>query len=104
MEALRNEGVRHVAYSDPHVPTLRDESSPDEAPLASVDLTPDAIADHDVVVILTDHDAFPYDMIVEHASAVIDTRNALGAAAQERATVRLLGGGNGPLQAQGAHE
>lgn len=93
MEALRHEGVQHVDYSDPHVPTLHDEASPREAPLTSVDLTPDAIADHDVVVILTDHDAFPYDLIVEHAPAVIDTRNALSAEAQERDTVRLLGGG-----------
>lgn len=94
MQALRKEGVQHVAYSDPHVPTLQNETSPSEALMTSVELTPDSISNHEVVVILTDHDAFPYDMIVEHASAVIDTRNALGADAQEKDTVRLLGGGD----------
>src|SRR5262249_46590486 len=44
--------------------------------LASVPLTPAAVAAADCVVIHTDHSAFDYDWIVGHARLVFDTRNA----------------------------
>jgi len=92
LEILRDEGVRHLNYSDPHVPTLQPECS-DGPEMTSVELTPSALAECDVAVILTDHKTFPYDMIVEHAPAVIDARNALTSTAQNRDNVVLIGGG-----------
>jgi UDP-N-acetyl-D-glucosamine dehydrogenase len=74
MELLRGRGAV-VSYSDPHVPTLprmrhhclRLDSSP---------LTPQFLAEQDCVVVVTDHSAFDYDLVVEHAPLVVDTRNA----------------------------
>ena len=84
MERLRDWGAE-VAYSDPNVPVfplMRDHSFD----LASVQLTPEAIADFDAVVLLTDHSDFDYDMIAAHAQIVIDTRGKFaGASNVERA-------------------
>ncbi|MBO6639984.1 MAG: nucleotide sugar dehydrogenase [Roseitalea sp.] len=72
MELLRDWGA-DISYSDPHVPvfpTMREHAFD----LASVDLTPEVIAGHDVVMLLTDHDAFDYELIRLHASVLVDTR------------------------------
>lgn len=66
-----------VDYSDPHVP---------EAPrvrrydlrMRSVDPTPEALRSYDCVVVATDHTAYDWAAIVEHAPLVVDTRNATG--------------------------
>jgi UDP-N-acetyl-D-glucosamine dehydrogenase len=62
-----------VAYSDPHVPVFP-RMRAHRFELASVALTPEAIADFDALVIATDHDAFDYARIRRHARLVVDTR------------------------------
>ena len=65
-----------------------------------VDLTKDALQACDVAVIVTDHTAFDYEAVAQHAPAIVDTRNALathlGPAAAHQDHVTLLGGGDGP--------
>jgi UDP-N-acetyl-D-glucosamine dehydrogenase len=63
----------HVNYHDPYVPEVRDDGKS----LCSVELTDAALAEADAVVILTDHSAFDYDRIVEHANVLIDARHAV---------------------------
>lgn len=95
IEILEEKGIQHIDYSDPHVSTLQVEPGAGEArKMESVDLSPERLADYDVAVIVTDHDAFPYEMIVEHTARIVDARNALPDAAQDRPNVVLLGGGN----------
>ena len=60
-----------VSYSDPHVPEL----SLDDITLRSQDLLTSVKA-ADLVVIVTDHSAFPYGEIVAAAKGIVDTRNA----------------------------
>ncbi len=72
MEILRARGAV-VEYSDPYAPTfprMREHSFD----LASVKLTPSALASFDAVVVLTDHSEFDYAAILEHAVLIIDTR------------------------------
>src|SRR5262249_22090923 len=60
-----------VTYSDPHVPVLR---------LDGLDLTAvpeEAAQSADCVVIVTDHSTFDYGSLVERASLIVDSRNAL---------------------------
>jgi UDP-N-acetyl-D-glucosamine dehydrogenase len=45
--------------------------------LKSVALTPDSLRSMDCILILTDHDAVDYGMLAEHATLVVDTRNAM---------------------------
>jgi len=62
-----------ISYSDPHVPVLKVEG---------LDLTAapeSAAADADCVVIITDHSTFDYKSLVENASLIVDSRNALKA-------------------------
>ena len=66
-----------VDYSDPHVerpPAMRRH---DLTSLRSIELTAESLASYDIVVVATDHAAFPWDLIAEHARLVVDTRNAL---------------------------
>lgn len=62
-----------VSYADPHVPELK---LPRET-LVSVDLK-EGVQNFDLVVIVTDHDAFDYGRILQGAPVVFDTRNATG--------------------------
>ena len=60
-----------VLGADPHIV----EESPIDGLLRRVDATPDEIAAADAVVLLTDHDAFDYDMVVAHGRFVLDCRH-----------------------------
>jgi len=66
--------LARVSYHDPHVPRL--ESRHLDREITSVPLTPERLAASDGVVIVTDHKAIDYGMILTYASLVIDTRNA----------------------------
>jgi UDP-N-acetyl-D-glucosamine dehydrogenase len=60
-----------VSYCDPHVPALNlDGLKLESAPLESA-------AHADCVVIVTDHRAFDYRLLVEKAPLIVDSRNAL---------------------------
>ena len=65
-----------VSYNDPHVPTLPTMRHYRVPPLASQELTPEFLAAHDCVLIVTDHSAYDYEFVVRHAQLVVDTRNA----------------------------
>ena len=62
-----------VVYHDPYVPRF----PVSDTVLASIDLTDEALAGADVVLILTDHSNVDYAAVAEHADLVLDTRNAL---------------------------
>lgn len=62
-----------VDYHDPHVPHTPRKREYDLR-LSSIELSPQAIASYDCVVIATHHKAFDWPTIVEHAKMVIDTR------------------------------
>jgi UDP-N-acetyl-D-glucosamine dehydrogenase len=87
LELLQRRGAI-VSYNDPHVPTLpamRHHS----IRLDSVPLTEETLAQHDCVVIVTDHSAYDYDWLVRNARLIVDTRNATGkVAASARCPIR----------------
>jgi UDP-N-acetyl-D-glucosamine dehydrogenase len=97
MHVLQERGAR-LAYTDPHAPALRGRDWPGKVDMTAVALTPTELARHDCVVILTNHSAFDYDAVVQHAALIVDTRNALGPDAGMH-VVRL--GAPTPTQAQG---
>ena len=71
---LLGQGCASVSYHDPHVPVLRSRHI--EGVLSSVALTPDTLRAADAVVIITNHRAVDYKLILDHTQLVIDTRNA----------------------------
>ena len=68
---LEREWGALVSYHDPHIPEIRSLGA------ANTQLTPAALADVDVVIITTNHKDVDYDLVVEHAPLILDTRNAL---------------------------
>lgn len=66
-----------VRAVDPHVR----ESVPIDPRVRRVELTAEEIGAADAVVIVTDHDAFDYELIREHAGYVLDCRSRLAPAA-----------------------
>ncbi len=73
IDMLRADGAQ-VSYHDAFVPQLVRKG------LASIELTPETLAAHDAVVIVTDHDGTDWDMVRTHAPVVVDLRNAVPAA------------------------
>lgn len=65
-----------VQYNDPHVPRLPDMRRHPDLKLESQPLTPLTLAAQDCVLIATDHSAYDWNFIVQHATLVVDTRNA----------------------------
>jgi UDP-N-acetyl-D-glucosamine dehydrogenase len=51
-------------------------------------LTPEFLASQDCVLIATDHSAYDYEHIVQHARLVVDTRNATAGVTQGREKIR----------------
>ncbi len=62
-----------VRAVDPHVV----EGMAVDARLVRVEATPEELAAADAVVLLTDHDSFDYDSVLEHARFVLDCRRRL---------------------------
>ena len=72
MEMLRDRGA-DLSYADPHVPVfpkMREHCFD----LSATPLTPDTLQAQDAVILATDHAAFDYKLIKEHAPLIIDTR------------------------------
>lgn len=74
IEQLQAHGAS-VAYNDPYIPTTHKQREHD-LKMKSVPLTPQSLKKYDLVLIATDHTCYDYDMIVTHANAIVDTRNA----------------------------
>jgi UDP-N-acetyl-D-glucosamine dehydrogenase len=76
----------HVEYHDPHVASFRE----DGLERRSIDLSAETLAWADAVVIVTDHASVDYQMVVNFAPLVIDTRNTTAKLARGRARIRGL--------------
>jgi UDP-N-acetyl-D-glucosamine dehydrogenase len=74
LELLRERSVT-VAYHDPHIPHLPPMRHYSLPPLASQPLTAELLQSHAATLIVTDHSAVDYRLVVEHSPLVVDTRN-----------------------------
>ena len=82
IELLQEKGAT-VSYHDPYiprVPKLRHYA----ISMTSIELTDEALASHDMVLIATDHTKVDYARVVRHARLVVDTRNATKAVTEGR--------------------
>jgi UDP-N-acetyl-D-glucosamine dehydrogenase len=83
MHLLMAKGA-NVSYNDPHIPRLPPMRQYSHLNMVSAELTPDFLRSQDCVLIVTDHSAYDWNRIVEHAPLVVDTRNATRAVANNR--------------------
>jgi UDP-N-acetyl-D-glucosamine dehydrogenase len=75
MDLLLKKGAA-VSYNDPHIPRLPPMRHYPHLHMASQALTPELLRGQDAVLIVTDHTAYDWAFVVEHAPLVVDTRNA----------------------------
>jgi len=76
MELLMAKGAS-VRYNDPHLPVLPPMRRYPDFRMASQDLTVDYVRGEDCLIVVTDHSAYDWPWIAEHAPLLVDTRNAL---------------------------
>jgi UDP-N-acetyl-D-glucosamine dehydrogenase len=76
MAVLKQKGAK-ISYHDPYVPALAARDWPGGVDLKSIPLTAEALAAADCAVIVTDHKAFDYKLIVDRSKVVVDSRNAI---------------------------
>ncbi|ABW30706.1 UDP-N-acetyl-D-mannosamine 6-dehydrogenase, putative [Acaryochloris marina MBIC11017] len=69
MTALKRDQV-NLSYHDLYIPEIQ----VDGQVLNSIELTPETLAQMDLVLIATDHSCVDYPYVVQHAKAVLDTR------------------------------
>jgi UDP-N-acetyl-D-glucosamine dehydrogenase len=92
-----------VSFHDPYVATVRDDaeshgSETSGSPVRlrhSVDLSAKTLGETDVVVIVTDHKSVDYQMVVDNAALVVDSRNCTAKTRPSRAKIISLSG-SGP--------
>lgn len=77
IELLEKAGAE-VNFHDPYVdeiPAMREHAA--LAGRRGTALTAEAVADHDLCLVCTDHDDVDYAVVAEHARLIVDTRNAM---------------------------
>jgi len=70
---LLQERGADVSYHDPYVADLHEEG----INLESIRLSPEALAESDCVVIITNHDSYDWREVTDNADLILDTRHAL---------------------------
>jgi len=84
---LQNKGAQ-VVYHDPYIPHIHHEY--DGWEMDSVEDMMQAVKESDAVIIVTNHKAYDYAVIVDAAEFIFDTRNALGKLAKNNPKVERL--------------
>ncbi len=72
-----------VDYNDPHVPATHRMRKYD-LQMKSVELSEQSLAGYDCVLIATNHAAYDWQFISNHAKLIVDTRNAMKGVSGER--------------------
>ena len=85
MKLLQKKGAT-VTYHDPFVPEFEDHGFS----MTGVDLTHEAVSSADLVLIATDHSNVQYDLVLNSARAILDTRNAMKGLEDPDGKVTLL--------------
>jgi UDP-N-acetyl-D-glucosamine dehydrogenase len=75
MELLQHKGAV-LSYHDPYIPQLHKMRAYDFSHMRSSELNGQTVGQADLVLIATDHSNMDYQWVVDHASIVVDTRNA----------------------------
>lgn len=89
IKLLQDRGAK-VDYHDPYIPSISLEHIGGEAHMLALPYSPQAVAQADAVVIVTDHSQFDFAEILRSARLIVDTRNATAGVNVSRARVVKL--------------
>lgn len=84
---LLEEGITRIDVSDPWAPVYETAGKT----FYHVELTEETIASYNCVILVTDHDDFDVEFVLNHATHVIDTRNMTSGFDQFAHKITLLG-------------
>jgi UDP-N-acetyl-D-glucosamine dehydrogenase len=85
MRLLEQHGA-DVVFHDPHIASFREDGHM----RAGVDLTPEQLRLADVVVIVTNHRSIDYQLLMDQAILIVDSRNAMARTVKTKARVVSL--------------
>jgi len=85
MRLLEQHGADVVFY-DPFIPSFREDGHS----RSGVELTKAEIQRADAIVIVTNHRAVDYQMLMDNATVIVDSRNAMARTTRTRARVVSL--------------
>jgi UDP-N-acetyl-D-glucosamine dehydrogenase len=85
MHLLEERGAA-VSFHDPFVPSIREEGEIRDG----IDLTADIVASMDAVVVVTDHHDVDYQLVMDNAQLIVDSRNVTRGFIQTKARVVSL--------------
>jgi len=85
MHLLEERGAA-VSFHDPFVPSIREEGEVRDG----IDLTADIVASMDAVVVVTDHRDVDYQLVMDNAQLIVDSRNVTRGLIQTKARVVSL--------------
>jgi UDP-N-acetyl-D-glucosamine dehydrogenase len=86
MDLLVQKGAE-VQFNDPHIPVLPPMRHYPHLRMSSQELTPQFLQSQDCLLVVTDHSAYDWSWIAQHAGLIVDTRNALRSVENPRATI-----------------
>lgn len=90
MGLIHQRGLKEIQYNDPYVPEVEVNGKL----FKSIELTPKNIKKFDVVVIVTAHSIVDWQMVVDNAKYIVDTRNATKGMKIDHTKVLKIGAGN----------
>jgi UDP-N-acetyl-D-glucosamine dehydrogenase len=76
-----------VHYNDPFIPVLTSMRHYRHLGMASQELTAEYLQSRDCLIIATDHTSYDWSWIAQHASLIVDTRNAMKAVIAPKARI-----------------
>jgi UDP-N-acetyl-D-glucosamine dehydrogenase len=88
MRLLEEQGA-DVCYHDPLIASFREG----DRELHSVPLTKKEVETADCIVIITDHRGVDYQLLMDHAALVVDSRNVMSKYTPTRARIVSMAGG-----------
>lgn len=86
IRALKNLGA-DIDYYDPYIPNFSDKGLEMQSILK---ITPEIVAEYDLITLTTAHTQLDYDMIAQNAKIIFDTKNALKHIENYREKIILL--------------
>jgi UDP-N-acetyl-D-glucosamine dehydrogenase len=86
MSLLLQKGA-DVHYNDPFIPVLPPMRHYPRLRMGSQELTADYLQSRDCLLIATDHTSYDWNWIAQHASLIVDTRNAMKAVIDPKAKI-----------------
>ncbi|MBL7978409.1 MAG: nucleotide sugar dehydrogenase [Bacteroidetes Order II. Incertae sedis bacterium] len=93
LRLLREKNVQNITLADPIVDSFSfDWWDGKHETIPTQPLTQALVEKSNVVILITDHSAFDYEMVAIHAKHIVDSRNAF-AKIKNRTNITLIGGG-----------